>query len=472
MSRKLVVSDSTNAKEVQRFLVAHNGTAKPIQRALVAISGKARQFWPAAGNVDPYIAWDTTPITVTNYTTLAGQPSIARMDFIDAGTYTYSDDPDDATDVTAGPFNWLLTTVVAIEQYIIKGVTVSGADTWAGCETLDTWLDAFGGLEFGVEQTTQGAEQLVLDIHVAKVDPDELPTLLPLAGTEVIKRVTFDAIVTDTSNKIEWPSAAATVVENKVGSDADVIMTFNPDGTYSILGDTSGSVSGNWHEDAPAPASPETFSVTVTKTAGDDTTSGPTLGAPPTLGTQRVWTRLSAITDGQKSGTFDVTVDDGVDSVTRSGTLTAERTEGTPDETGWTDTPGFIYSYNAPFDPTFEDAVATLSMADTGIGTGTFSPFGSLIDLPENWHTGAPTPGNPEDYEVYVTVVSGDAPTSGSALDTWIVLDTNPTWTLTADGTQVEFKEGFWDVTVGLRGDASTRVTKRVLVQSVSETGE
>jgi len=463
VTRRLVTSHDGKSKDGLRYLVAFNGINEPIVRALVAKDGVLEQYWPPLANVDPNIEWDSTQLQVTNFTTLAGQPSIARIDFIDAGTYTYSDDPDDATDITAGPFNWLGIAVTAIEQYIIRADFFDGGDNWLGDDPFDTWVDAFGGVIFGVQETVQGDQPLTLDIHVAAVDPGQLPTLSPLAGSDVIKRVLFSAIVTE-ANDIAWSNDPWTVQRDTIAADALCVLTLKNDGTASAVGDNIET--GDWHVDAPSPANPETFNVTTTLFSGDAPTGDP-LGVSLDLGTTRAWTLTSALGDGIKTCVLDVAVDDGVDTVIRRVTMTSERVEGLPNKVVWTDTDRSINALSPPLST--DDAVATLTMNLSGTGVGAVTPFG--VGFSEDWHEDAPAAGNPDDNEVKLVVVSGDSPTTGT-VGVFLNLGSTQTWTLEADGLQVVFKQGFWDVTVRQVGNAASAVTKRIVVQAVSETGQ
>jgi len=468
MTRRITVSHDGIAKDAQRYLVAHDGIVKPIVRALVCVGGVVKQYWPQALTSDASITWPIQFLETNNYEILAGAPSICRIDFIAAGTYTYSDDPDDTSDVTTGPIEWLDSPVTAIEQYIIKFEKSSGdnADIDVSSDVLDTWLDMFSARAFAITQPTQGNAHYRVVSYIAAVDPAQLPTLAPLAGTEHRRKIWLTAYVTDSGNDIAWNTAAWNIAEAKIGADADCILTFNPNGTATAIGDNSEAA--NWHNDAPSPASPGLFNVTLNKISGDDPTSGPALATPLTLDVVREWIMLSGVGDGVKTGTFDAIVDDGVDSVTRRIVLTSERTEGVPDDVVWTDTDQLV----AAFSPLFNsgDAVATLTMNTLGRGIGTVSPLGTPFT--EDWHSGAPTASNPEDYECFVTKVSGDDLDTGPPLDTWLSLSSNRVWTMVTDETLVLIRQGWFDVTVRVIGNALSAVTKRIRIQATSETGE
>jgi len=248
-------------------------------------------------------------------------------------------------------------------------------------------------------------------------------------------------------------------------ADALCVLTLENDGTASAVGDNVET--GDWHNDAPAPANPETFNVTTTLFSGD-APSGDPLGVSLDLGTTRAWTLTSALGDGVKSCVLDVAVDDGTATVIRRVTMTSERVEGLPNKVVWTDTDRSISALSPPVETV--DAVATLSMGLSGLGAGVPEPFGTGFN--EDWHEDSPAAGLPGDNEVKLVLVSGEAPTTGPSLGVFLNLGTDQVWTLEADGLQVVFKQGFWDVTVRQVGNAASAVTKRINVQAVSETGQ
>lgn len=477
MSRRFIAAHDSLSKDAVRWLIAHDfGIAKPVQRGLVAIGGKARQFWPPALSTAPVIEWTTETLWAIAYEWLTNQPAIARLDFDPDGTYTYTNDtgPDDP--VTEGPFTWLGVEVSASEQYIIKAELQFGPDDWSGDDAFGTWHDASSAIVFGLENTAQGNLDMRLNVHVAAVDPAQLPTLAPLAGSEVIKVCDFTAAVLDDGgdpgdpdpNDIGWGQSAWVVAETKESADATCELSFDPDGTAFAHGDDTGTFSGNWHA-SPPPADPVNFTVTVTKNSGDDP-SGPTLGVAHDLNSPRQWILTSGEGDGEQTCDLDVVVSDGVDSVTRNVVMTSERTDTeTESEVAWTETEQSATAFS-PL-ATSGDAVASLIMANTGVGSGTATPLAGSSEFTEDWHDDAPAAANPEEYEVKVDVVSGDGPTTGPATGAWLSLGTTRTWTLEADQAQVEFFQGWWDVTVRQIGNAASAVTKRVFMQAVSETG-
>ena len=461
MTRRLAVSHNGFLKDGTKYLVEVGGESKDVQRALVVTGGLARQYWPKALSTDPNIRWTNIPIAPDNYEILANQPSISRIDFIDAGTFSYSSDPDDTVDQTT-PGTWLASSVTAIEQYIIRGTLVSGTDNWAGSEPLGVWADAFGGVIFGVEQTSQGNAEVVLDVDVAAVDPGQLPTLAPLAGSQVTKRCSFDAIVTDSSNKIAWSTLAWVVTEDRLGSDADCVLTLVHVGTASAVGDNTET--GDWHDDAPLAPDPENFTVNTVLVSGDAPT-GDLLATNLSMAIDRSWTLTSALGDGAKTCELDVTVSDGVDSVVRRVTMSSERTEtGQSNKIIWTSSPATVDALSRAAQS--EDAVITLLVDNNGEESATPEPQGS--GQSQDWHSEAPAATDPELYEVKLELFAGDAPDTGT-IGTYEPLSVDRIWTMTVDGAVNDEKEGWWDVTIRQIGNGPSAVTRQF---HVTVTGE
>ena len=96
MARRLLVSDGTLAQEAQPLAlkVAIGGVVKRIKQMACVENGIVRQFWPpAAGNADPRIAWNNTPLTVSESVEDPAD-SFATITFNRSlGTYTHDNYP-------------------------------------------------------------------------------------------------------------------------------------------------------------------------------------------------------------------------------------------------------------------------------------------------------------------------------------------------------------------------------------------
>jgi hypothetical protein len=88
--------------------------------------------------------------------------------------------------------------------------------------------------------------------------------------------------------------------------------------------------------------------------------------------------------------------------------------------------------------------------------TGTFAKYvaGSLITT-GNWLT---PQTNMDEYEIYITSTSGDAPTGGSTLDTWLALSSTRNATLVT-AVEDEILTGTITVQIRWTGDNSVQDT-------------
>lgn len=79
------------------------------------------------------------------------------------------------------------------------------------------------------------------------------------------------------------------------------------------------------------------------------------------------------------------------------------------------------------------EAAAIVRILSTGVAQGVAwsQSFGEQIQHQENWHSGAPTAGDPQDYQVRLTLLSGSAPDAGGpAVSVWHRLNTSRIWEL------------------------------------------
>lgn len=114
---------------------------------------------------------------------------------------------------------------------------------------------------------------------------------------------------------------------------------------------------------------------------------------------------------------------------------------------------------------TTENADCVLTFNPAGFAVGAADSSGSFT---ENWHIESPSLADPENFTVYVTVISGTNPT-GSALDTLLTLDQVREWTLATAAAGDDFSCEL-DVTVDDLVPAGNDVTKRITMNSVRNT--
>lgn len=446
MAQRWVVSDGTFAQQVSAARIAIGGVVKDIPAALVSHEGFARKFFPTAGGLaDSRIVWDTTALTVTK-TAIDPEDSSAIITFNrDTGLYTYNDSPDaDVSGVYLNP------PVTGANQYLIKVEQVSGT---ALTGTLGSWIDLNSAAthEWSLDQTVVGLLGAVGDISIAADAGGGVPDL----ATIVTKAVTFSSEVTAGAG-IAWSDVARALVEETESVDADCDLIFNPDGSCVGSADTSGAFNENWHSDAPSPAAPGDFTVNATLVSGT-APAGSALATNLTLDTVRQWTLLA--TSGEDlTCALDITVSDGVDSITKRVTMNSVRSSDASDNT-WTTTQWQLV------DTDTSAPVGTVNINADGSATGTIeSP--PQTEETEAWNSASPAAPDPEDYEVFLHNVAGLAGLiAGSDIETWIPLSVNRSWSVTI--TSGLYREWVWDISIRRVGRVA--VTKRVYVDLGTE---
>jgi hypothetical protein len=459
MARRWVVSDGSNAQEVQADAakVAVGGVVKPIKIACVAEGGVVRQFYPpasAASGADPRISWNTTALTVSQ-SAVDPLDATASITFNRSlGQYSYTTYP---TGNASGSFlNPPLDGTAGDDtKYLIKVDQVSGA-TITG--TLATWIDlnSAATLTWSLAETAVGSVTALANISIAQDDGFGSPA----GGTTVVKAVTFLAEVTSIS-KIVWNTVQADLVEITEGVNADCILTFNPAGNATGSADTSGSFNVRWHTDTPALVDPSLFSVKTTLVSGD-TPTGSALGTALSLDAVREWTLLA--TAGENlSCTLDVEVDTLPTSapVVKRVTMNSNRAA-VSTSNAWTTAQWQIE------DEDIAGAGATITLGTDGVATGDAD---NAISPPftENWNSAAPTPTDQALHEVRLTPVSGIAGSiTGSAINTWLPLSSEVSWRVSIVPPLPRVVLSYvWDVEVRRIGDLS--VTKRIYIDLGTE---
>lgn len=453
MARRLLVSNGSVAKEVfANYKVAFMGLVLPIARALCAQGGVAYQYWPpASDSSDPNILWTNQPFTATKYQTLVNQPAVASITFLADGDYVYTSDINLTTpDNTFA--TWLGIAVTGTGQYLIKAELVSGS---FGGSPLSVWIDAFTPPSYTLTRAITGTGTGVLDISVAA------GSVTPTAGTEVVRRVTFNAIIVDEGTKVSWSNTPQWDIEElKTLAPADCSLTFNPNGTTFGDGDTSGLLMENWHEDATIVPDPENYTVDVSIVSGTlDVGSSPT-NAPIPLSLVREWTLTAANAEDDLTTVLDVIVSDGVASSTKRVTMHSAVGE-EPSTLEWSSTPWSLFA--AAFTP--NSAISQVILNSDGTAQGTMT---NDTTIEERWLSVGGT--DPENYEAMCVVTAGSSPElSGPTVNVWHPLSSQLLWQLITVDTvaPIDLDDAEWEIRVRRIGQPS--VNKQVLVQNIVE---
>lgn len=454
MGRRLAVSDGTLVQEVTRPVVAVGGVAKDVVRGLVAINGVARQWWPSSaegtGGSDPRITFTAVALAVIE-SVLNPATATASIIFTRAtGQFTYSNYPlalgtgnflNPALDGTAGDD----------DKYLIKLDQLTG-DTITGA-ALATWIDlnAAATVQWDLVRSIDGIASATANISIATDDGAGAPVF----GSTVVKAVSFSSERrVAATGSIVWSTLERSLVEIKEGIDADCKLTFNPSGAAIGEADTSGAFTENWHEDAPAVADPENYTVKVTLISGTAPT-GPTLAVAHDLDVVREWVLLAGSGD-DFSNELDVEVSDGVTPVVKRINMHSQRTAAATSLV-FSATPAWSY------DDTHTGISAGCHLTSLINGTvGAFITTGVEQKFLEDWHSAAPAAADPENYEVRVDVVSGDGPSTGQPTGVWLNADTERNWSLIRTTTGIS--SGVWQLAFRRVGQAHIVKSVTVLV--------
>ena len=463
MARRLLVSDGTLSQEAQplAFKIAVGGVVKQILKASCVENGIVRQFWPPqAGADDPRILWTTSAITVTDS---VADPANASAEIVftrSTGGFSYRNYPNaDGTGQYLSPA--LDGTAGDDDKYLIRVDQVSGT---ALTGTLATWIDLNSAASFAwsLDQPIVGTLSAAANITIAQDDG----LGAPVAGTSVVKTVSFSAEVRD-ENKIVWNETQHDLIEIKESVDATCDLIFNPSGFAIGDADTSGSFNEAWHVDSPnvlindiidrfantivdrfgntIVSRSDEFTVKVVLVSGTAPT-GSDLGVELSLDALHQWT-LSATSGENLSNALDVTVSDGVTPITKRITMNSQRTEAATSNV-WTANP----QWELTEDSGSGTNTAVIIMGDDGVGHGY---EGGVLDDSQIWHSETPTPSDLENYEIMLDTQAGFAGgITGSSINTWIRMDGGDlTWTFTWSATA--FRDWYPLIRVRRIGDIS-----------------
>ena len=409
MARRWLTSDGYNVIEHTVAKIAVNGVVKRITKGVVSHEGVNRQFWPpAAGTNDPRNLWTDAPITVSQ---LVDDPtdSFARITFTrSSGLYSYDQHPD--ADGQALYLNPPLDGTVADDGIYEIRVDQTGGDALTG--TLGAWIDlnSAASFDWSLDQTVVGSGTATANISIRG------------NSVTVVKPVTFLSEVRATTT-VTWTALQRDLETITQGADALCVLRFNPDGTATGIADT-GSFSENWHRDAPNVTDPENYTVNTTVTSGDDPI-GNELAADLTLDSVREWT-LIAGTEQDLSNNLSVVVSDGVVSATKVVTMHSQRITA-PTESVWT---ADSWVLTDVWDTGVGPAGVSISVDTDGYvrATKNNAPGGET----EAWHSEAPTPSDPENYEARLDLVTGDSGLVSGSLSVWTNLEFGTGWSVSA----------------------------------------
>lgn len=442
MSRLAVTKDAI-VKDATEFRIVQDGVVKDVVRALVVHNGQTCQFWPRTDFSTEEVVWTPSPLTALDIQTdpLDAQ---AAIQFLLADGNAYLDNTPPGGSIVAP---YVTPPINATGKLLLRWNTVTG--TLASNVTENVWFDMFsnGGAFIAsvfLDQTIPGALLASADIDIADDTGGGVP------GTIVTKRVSFHAEVTHATDvlmsTLQWDLEHETV-----NADALTTISLSPDGVLR-----------GW--EGPALVLQENYAITGVDTAlftaqldviSGDNPSGSPLGAPQTLDVAASW-NLATVADLEDfAGEYDLTVVGPSETVVKRVTMHVSRTDDFSADLVWTTVATLMLEGNV-----VNGSTVTLDHDINGTSDLTVAGIPDPGGWPQNWHANAPTPADPEGYEVNMRTVSGTPP-SGSALDTWLPGDSAYQWVWTKAAPNLI---GAVDWSYRRLGQPSTEVKKRISV--------
>jgi hypothetical protein len=174
---------------------------------------------------------------------------------------------------------------------------------------------------------------------------------------------------------------------------------------------------------------------------------------------------------------IDLTITDGMDSVTKRISIHVSRTDedtdpGSDISTDFTQFDSIKDVFTQPDAVTpLEDTLTQISFWPDGTVTAQTSA-GPYINFPQIWNTDSPTVTDPENFEIRCTLINGDDIPDGDILDMWLNLSSTKTWHYTVLATDfgsffnreiIEFGEFTFEIREV--GRPSTVQSKRIFMQ-------
>ena len=440
MARGSRIVDGQNVVQpVDDFYIAYNGQSMQVASAFVANNGQVCQFWPSTVIAESGIVLENG---TTEETFASGPaPQIAGVVYDARTGQLYFNDGDSDTYRIVEGINPAPRTQGA---YLFKFDIVSGdivADDPEG-----VWVDVNSEGTLGVKFYYLKAEtvgQVTAQGTVSLAEDDGAGG--PLAGTEVSITVNFVAEVQP--DRISMTTRQWNLDNVEYNERAEVAVVVVPDEWYDAINNvrvTEAYITGEYG----APKGTQEVEI-YTPTWGPDITvkadiiSGGNFDARSSefgveLSTQirRLWV-LTADDAGEiKNATIDITISDGIYSVTKRVAMRAEnRVEGVPpgsgieeDFTEQLNVDDYVF-FVLPQPPRFPGG--RIEVYRVGNMDAFYVSDGSQIrdNYPQKWHLESPAASDPQNYEGRMFRVSG-AELTTNIKDVWQNLNDNRIWEL------------------------------------------
>lgn len=473
MTRGSRIVDVRNVvQNVEQFYIALNGVANSVAEGYVADAGVIRQFWPPTVQDEGSIVLDTED-EYSYATVKQGEGFPKALCNYDARTGRWI--LSDADQIKYVPC--LAPPPRSAGQYLVRFTIVSGDLTTQF--TDDTWHDVFELGNLGIfenyllnSNTVQSFIEGEAQISVAEDDGAGAPVF----GTIVTKTVYFKAeIVGDnlsfttapwTLSSVRWNEYAAVAILTVPSGFGDANEAFITGNTWQDIPPFDDNYKEVIREIYAVEWGPQ-FTVQVDVLAGS--VSGSPTGVPLTTSVRQLWEVTAPNPLDDNTALVNVTISDGVVSVTKQVSMRAAQISEQTDPGSDID-PDFtrydlIRDSTGVLGPVPYLTIITLSIFPNGQINAEGYADGQRPNFPQKWNELAPNVPDPQNFECRLTV-DGDPVTFGSSpVGQWLNLSSVYAWSYTVEADYippgvVEQQVGDWTLEVREIGRPDTVKTK------------
>ena len=410
-----IVDQYRIVQNVWEFYIAMNGVVNSVAEGYVAQSGIIRQFWPPNIGDDDIIVM-TTDTELSYATKMAGEGAAIALCSWDArsGRLILSDE------YTVRYVDVLAPAPRGAGVYLLRVELVSG-DVTLEFPTGE-WHDVFEYGNLGVF-----SNYLINGFAVSSVVNGEVTVSVaeddgagaPKAGTVVSKTVEMKAEIVGAN--LPWTTAPWTLTSIRYNEFAGVILLTVPAG----YGDANEAfITGNTFQDIPPfdddykEVIREIYAVewglqfTVQVDVISGAVTGDPTGIPLSTALKRTWEVSAPDPLDSNSATVDVTISDGVSSVTKRVYMAATQLADNNDAGSGVSTDFTRYDIIEDnweeFYPTPMYASVALLVNPDGTVTSVSYTMQNNTNFPQDWNTLAPSAPDPQNFECRMTILSGD----------------------------------------------------------------
>ena len=477
MPRGSRIVDADNiVHDVARFVIAYEGEAKEVGHGWVAENGTIRQFWPPTtvlGNA-LVMTTDTEESRATAGVDQAPPQAICNFDCRTG--LIWLGDANGAQHFTQaiGP------APRETGMFLFKLDVVSGNVVATSGDPVGSWVDMMSEGTLGIKEysltNTQGVLSTELGEATVSVALDD-GLGAPVAGSELSKTINFIAEITGTNLKmttIPWVLSTTRVnqyAQSKLLVTPQIFVTGDPAGY--VTGYEGGEVS---EQEVYAANWTTNFTAQVDIVSG--TVNGDATGTPIATNQAPSWDVEAVNVGDSQSAVVDLTISDGISSVTKQVTLYAENIEEaatssvSTDFTQYDDIRDTYEDYESKW-PLFELTRAIITFQSDGfVQASAAHVSGQYPNFPQKWNVLAGTMTDPENFEVKLEVVSGSTQPLGDSIGVFLNLSSARSWYVELLEDDIEFlapniASANVNITVQEVGRPETAETKNCLLAAI-----